>query len=113
MWKHLKMHRGIKPDRLQCHICEKTLCTNNALKVHIETIHDGKLHPFDESESRDFESVRHVFPYYLFLHNCQCHCTDKKCLVKPKIYNFVILFIRLEKNDINMPFLLHIYGPEN
>jgi len=41
MSKHLKMHRGIKPERLQCHVCEKTLCSANALKVHIETIHEG------------------------------------------------------------------------
>ena len=43
MSKHLNMHRGIKPDRLQCHICEKTLCSANALKVHVETIHEGKF----------------------------------------------------------------------
>ena len=39
--KHLKMHRGVKPDRLQCHVCEKTLCSANALKVHVERKVDG------------------------------------------------------------------------
>ena len=32
---------GIKPERLQCHVCEKTLCSANALKVHIESVHEG------------------------------------------------------------------------
>ena len=41
MSKHLNMHRGIKPERLQCHICENTLSSANALKVHVETIHEG------------------------------------------------------------------------
>eukprot|EP00088_Acartia_fossae_P000226 TRINITY_DN10086_c0_g1_i1.p1 TRINITY_DN10086_c0_g1~~TRINITY_DN10086_c0_g1_i1.p1 ORF type:complete len:457 (+),score=54.74 TRINITY_DN10086_c0_g1_i1:43-1413(+) len=39
--KHSLIHKGIKPERLQCHLCEKTLCSANALKVHIESVHEG------------------------------------------------------------------------
>jgi len=39
--KHSLIHKGIKPERLQCHVCEKTLCSANALKVHIESVHEG------------------------------------------------------------------------
>jgi uncharacterized Zn-finger protein len=39
--KHSMIHKGIKPERLQCHVCEKTLCSANALKIHIESVHEG------------------------------------------------------------------------
>lgn len=39
--KHSQIHKGIRAERLQCHLCEKTLSSNNALKVHIESIHEG------------------------------------------------------------------------
>jgi len=39
--KHSQIHKGIRGERLQCHLCEKTLSSNNALKVHIESIHEG------------------------------------------------------------------------
>ena len=39
----MSIYLGIKPERLQCHVCEKTLCSANALKVHIESVHEGSI----------------------------------------------------------------------
>ena len=40
----VSIYLGIKPERLQCHVCEKTLCSANALKVHIESVHEGSIY---------------------------------------------------------------------
>jgi len=80
MWKHLKMHRGIKPDRLQCHICEKTLCTNNALKVHIETVHDGIRRYSCKFCNNSFIYASHLKTHILVVHqnfkNPKAICPD-------------------------------------